>query len=463
MDAYVSGYAACPKSLLSEGQVAKLKRMATVTPRSFNDEPVDDILGWRESDNYLYLPVARGVEMLKQMGVVHVFKDKTSLGSKIEVPRLPDPYHPDASPGQAQFMEDVLAAVQDRHAILGKAGTGNGKTVVALWTIAMLGRTALIVVPGATLANNWKDEIKKHLGLDDSEIGWIQQKKCDFRGKKVVIAVVHSLCRRAYPPAFYQAFGTVVYDEVHSMAAATFSKTLGKLTARYKMAFSATPTRKDGCENVFLNYFGSDIVDCKEDKPLECDAYIVDYQLPFPKDSFPESPSIALNILSKLKTRNQLITKWIGRLYAKKRTIIVMSDRIEQLHLLRDWTHAQFGVPMEEMAMYAAQKIVNGKRVRVTQNELQTLKKRGSIRIYFTTYGIFKQGENIPRLDAGIEATPRADGIQPPGRIRRRRPGKSRPVWVSIRDNGSWLLMRRAKSRIKEFQQAHIKIKYANG
>lgn len=463
MTPYISGYASFPKGLLNPIQLDKLRRMATVTPRAFQPGTErDPILGYRESNHYIHLPIVRGVAMLRKMGFDHVFKNRTSLGHPIITPRLPDPSHPDASPGQGEFMERLLVELKKRYAVLGVAGTGNGKTPVALWEVAKLGRTALIIAPGENLAHNWKDEIKKHLGLADAEIGWVQQNKCDYIGKKVVIAVIHSLCSREYPTEFYSYFGTVVYDEVHSTAAETFSRTLGKITARYKLALSATPDRKDGCENLFLNYFGSDLVESKDDEPLECTAYIVDYNLPFPEGKFPESPSIALNILAKLKSRNKLITDWIWRLYQRKRTILVLSDRIEQLAYLRDWMRQVHDVPTERLGMYAKQDIVHGKRVSLGIKQLQATKKDLSIRIYFATYGIFKQGENIPRLDAGIEATPRGDGVQPPGRIRRRRAGKAKPVWVSIRDQGSWLLVRRAKSRIKEFEAANIEVKYAN-
>lgn len=463
MHPYISGFTSVPKSLLTDGQIAKLKKAATVTPRAFQPgEETEPINGWRESPTYLHLPIVRGVAMLKDMGLALVFKNQTALGHPIEVPKLPDPHHPEAPENQEEFMELMLAAVKARYAVIGKAGTGNGKTAVSLWTAAQLGRTTLVVAPGENLAYNWKDEIIKHLGLSEDEIGWVQQDKCDYIGKKVVIAVVHSLAKRVYPPAFYAYFGTVIYDEVHTMGARSFSKCLGKIPARYKIAMSATPTRKDGCEALFLNYFGADFVEAADDSPMDCTAIIVDYNLPFDAEQFPnEQPAIALNILSKLKSRNKLIADWAWKFYQKKRTMVIMSDRIEQLAYLREIL-VGYGVPLERITMYAKQDIINKKRVSIGIKELQKRKKDPTIRIYLATYGVFKQGENIPRLDAGIEATPRADGIQAPGRIRRRRVGKVRPVWVSIADQGSWLLARRAKTRIKEFIKAKIKVSYAN-
>lgn len=473
---YIGGYAAIPKSHLTKVRIEQLKKKATVNPVSFNsgakkdDDEEEDrytsedkearppINGWRETDKFLYLPISLGVIEIRRLGLHTMCKNYTSLGQKVSFPILPDPNHAQASAGQAVFCDDLLDATKRKFSVLGVADTGNGKTAVALHTIGKLGRNALIVVPGETLGCNWRDEIKKHLGLTDDEIGWVQQKKCNYVGKKIVIAVVHSLCRRAYPPAFYKHFGTVVYDEVHSMAATTFSKTLGKIYARYKLAITATPTRKDGCQNLFLNYFGHTPVTAKNDPPAPCTALVQKYFLPFEDGKFPEVGALAINILSKLKSRNQLIINWISKLRKKRRTILVVSDRIDQLSFLLEECHRQLGIPRRMMCVYAKQRMTERGRVKVTLKELQRYKKDPTIKIYFATYGVFRQGENIPRLDAGIEATPRADGIQAPGRVRRRLPGKPRSVWLTIQDLGSPQLARKYKSRLRDFKKAQITV-----
>ena len=55
-------------------------------------------------------------------------------------------------------------------------------------------------------------------------------------------------------------------------------------------------------------------------------------------------------------------------------------------------------------------------------------------RIILATYGIFDTGTDIPRLDCGIEATPRSKLAQALGRILRTSRGKSTPIWFGIED-----------------------------
>lgn len=465
MKSYLAGWVSIPRRTLRESEVSRVCKSLTIRPRSFDGESeVAPIANYRLTPRYLHVPIAWGLRKWSLSDL----EDRSCRGKKWSVRKRPDPSHPSAPKGQAPFMRDLFASMKKHRSVLGVAPTGNGKTVVGLWLSSMLGGnsrgvTTLIIVPSVNLAYNWRDEIKKHLGLTDEEIGWVQGPKCDYRGKKVVIGIVHSLGRRKYPKEFYAHFGLVIWDEVHTVAARTFSRTLGKFPARYLLGLTATPERKDGCESLFMDYFSCDTV-ASEDNPMPCKALIYSFHIPssvrMPNTN--RGSAIALNILTKLASRNELITSIALKAYKKNRTTLILSDRIDQLEVLRQLL-IKGGVKKKEIAFYAAQKVgPGGKRVKVSQSELQALKSDGSIKFYLATYGVFKQGENIQRLDCGIEASPRGEGVQPPGRIRRRMPGKRKPIWVSIQDTGSYLLARRFKSRLTGFRKAKLEIVYVN-
>lgn len=466
MRSYLSGWVSIPRKTIRDSELAKIERALTLQPVAFDNTEEDPapIKNYRKTRKYLHVPIAWG---LRRWPLSEI-EDKSVRGKKWAVRKRPDPNHPSAPAGQGDFLRKLFCSVKKNRTVLGVAATGNGKTVVALWLASMLGGNSrgvktLIIVPSVNLAHNWRDEIKKHLGLRDDEIGWVQGAKCQFKNKKVVIGIVHSLGRRKYPKEFYKEFGFVVWDEVHTVAARTFSRTLGKFPARYLLGLTATPTRPDGCARLFLDYFCCDTVE-SHDHPMPCKALIYPFRLPrgvrLPNTN--RGAAIALNILTKLRSRNELIVKIAMKAYKHKRTTLVLSDRIDQLEELRKMLIAQ-GVKRKEIAFYAAQKVgPGGKRVRVTQAELQALKSDGSIRFYLATYGVFKQGENIQRLDCGIEASPRGEGVQPPGRIRRRMPGKLKPIWASIQDRGSPLLTRRFRSRLAGFRKAKLEIVYVD-
>ena len=66
--------------------------------------------------------------------------------------------------------------------------------------------------------------------------------------------------------------------------------------------------------------------------------------------------------------------------------------------------------------------------------------------------GMIKEGVDIPHLDRGTDVSPRSDGVQIIGRIRRRLKDKSIPVWMTIRDRSSEALVRITADRIRDYK-----------
>ena len=83
---------------------------------------------------------------------------------------------------------------------------------------------------------------------------------------------------------------------------------------------------------------------------------------------------------------------------------------------------------------------------------------RENARVIFSTYGMGKDAVDIPRLDAGIDATPRADGTQAIGRIRRPMVGKKRPVWFTIRDLGIPPLVGYTQARLNDYRKSGVTV-----
>ncbi|AHC30483.1 hypothetical protein CC53_gp066 [Rhizobium phage vB_RleS_L338C] len=62
------------------------------------------------------------------------------------------------------------------------------------------------------------------------------------------------------------------------------------------------------------------------------------------------------------------------------------------------------------------------------------------------------EGIDIPRLDAGIDVLPRGDATQLIGRIRRPRPGKPEPVWITLLDTKCFMSKKYFERRCKDYQ-----------
>lgn len=486
-----------------------MKRELTATPRTFGEEEPKQIKQYKVRRGRFCVPIEWGIERFPKAKLI----DRTPEPAKVKFPKTPSPDHPKAPKGQAKFMEDVLAAVLDNFAVLGIAPTGKGKTVVALWLAAVLGVRVLVITPNTEIMENWIAEAKEHVGVD---AGVVRQDKCEWKNKKVVVSIIHSLAGRDYGPEFYEGFGLVVWDEAHVTGAFTFSQTLGMFNARYKLALTATARRKDGAECLFFNYFGPGYAK-QYDKALPADCYTVNVK--HEPRKWPKALSIILNILTASPHRNRLLAKWVKWLYARDREILGLSDRISQLETVRDLLVKEFGIPAEDIGIVANQKTVRmdtvykpikkafpGKsyfvnayllgwtRVRVkmrtgkkyliesvegediqpvtldklhtgphivpvraqmTKEEIAEAKKK---RIILATYGKFSMGANVPRLDAGIDLSPRATGEQQIGRIRRYVKGKPRPLWITPIDKGIALCEGFADARIEEYRRSNVKV-----
>ena len=93
------------------------------------------------------------------------------------------------------------------------APCGSGKTAMAIKIAHIMGLSTLVLVNKEFLQRQWVGEFLKFTDLTKDDIGLVKQKKCQFEGKKVVIASIQSVISREYPPEFYAWPGVLVVDE----------------------------------------------------------------------------------------------------------------------------------------------------------------------------------------------------------------------------------------------------------
>lgn len=442
------------KSEISSTEVTQVKRLLTIFPKPSPVDPIppDKIEQFVENDTELGVPFAFAEGRWPNLEAI----DETSIGAFSWKPsKLPNPLHPQAPPGQKKFFDDLLGATMQYSSVLAVAPTGTGKTVAILNTIGKLGVTALVVVPSTVLADQWVDEAVRHLGMQRQEIGVLKGSSDDWQGKKIVIAVIHNLFLKEWPDSFKSYFGLVAWDECHKLGARVFSTTMFVFRSRFKIAVTATPNRKDGCDAIYKNYFGNPLVVAKA-KALECDCHVIDFPHIGTKHywiSKCKSDVKPLQWLSKLSQRNQLIVELACSLYDDGYTIVILSRFIEHVELIIAGLIAA-GVPKQEIGQFTRSTAAGKKHGKAFLDKV-----KAESTIIVATYTMMKEGVDIPRLDAGIEALPSADNVQAIGRIRRPFPGKKRPKWFSIVDKKIAIFEAYARARFRGFEAANVKIK----
>lgn len=382
---------------------------------------------------------------------------KTVVGSEIKVRKRPNPNHPNAPHGQAKFFDDIELKATTSFAFLAEAPTGSGKTVAALNLISRIKRTALVIVPSTALANQWKKEAIRHLGMKPEEIGMVGGGQMWWRGCSIVIAVINSISLKEHNGDFYRYFGVVVWDEAHRLGATEFSKSMFLFPARWKIALTATPKRKDGMDEVFFNYFGPPSV-VAEAPALEVTCWRINFPIVGNLDWLDRCRNDVrpMKWLAGLKVRNEMLADLIQDLYERGRNIIILSkfiNHLEELHKLC----AQRGIPLSDMGPYTG----TWKGKKLGQGYLDKVRAEASIQ--FATYSKAKEGYDCPRLDAGIEATPVSDNIQGIGRVRRPLQGKKKPVWFTVCDTPPELFKRYTSARLRGFEKNNVIIKTLKG
>lgn len=354
---------------------------------------------------------------------------------------------------QARIIEEVLELLKHDQDHILEASTGTGKTFVGLTVAARLGLKVLIVVTKEDLLVQWREEAKKFLNVTDADIGIIQQNKCQVKGKKIVIGMVHSLAKEKYPEEIYDEFGLVIFDEVHRMAADTFSIVAGLFNAKHRLGLSATAVRIDGKEFLFEAHIGEVKVHSKfvpmSPKVLAIDSGWLLPRVPKKVNGSwvtgqlhhePGKLGAVLVAMSKSEHRNKIITKLVKKAYDKDRYTLVLSDlaRAKHLNALAYMAHLA-GVKEKDIGFYVGD---------MSEDEREETKTK---RVVFATYGMTAEATDVPWWSVAVLATPRANIMQPVGRILREYPDKPTPVVFDIVDYDSRILAAYFQKRCTQY------------
>jgi len=301
-------------------------------------------------------------------------------------------------------------------------------TVIGCAVAAEMGVPTLVVVHKTFLLNQWKERIEEY--LPGAKVGIARQKRCDFRGKHVVIGMIHSLVRDKYPKEFYEHFGLVITDEVHRLGARTFSLMPERFRARWRLALSATPRRKDGCENVFYYHEGPIVYEATERrlKPLIKRVYSSFRLVQTPSFNPKLAPeSLVLSFLCANEPRNRKIVELAIEALHTGRKLLILSKRINHLNRLdamlrQEWESRKLGPP-PSIDYY-----IGGRSE-------EALYKASFARVIFATSQFASEGLDVPALDTLFLVIPMSDVEQAVGRICREFEGKRTPIVVDVRDD----------------------------
>jgi superfamily II DNA or RNA helicase len=387
---------------------------------------------YSEQGEYYLFP--RGLANIYMPGRTD-YEDKMVYGKKVNFKsRIKLRDGSNGTENQTPFAEQLHTDLTHSFGTIGQAGAGFGKTVCSLHAIAKIGVTTLIVVHKEFLVNQWVDRIQQYYDIDREQIGIIQQDRCEYEGKAIVVALVQSLLAREYPADMYEYFGALVFDEVHRFGAPSFRETIPMFRARYRLGVSATPKRKDNLQKIFFDHIG-EIGAIGEARKLKAKISRVKSPLICASEKplfnkFTGRPD--MNKIYDLIAQSTANNKMVIRLLIKAldqteggRQIIVFSHRREHLNVMKKM--------FEEACKNDNKRYTSGFYVGGMKEKDLTI--AATRNVLFATYQMAKEGLDIETLNTAFMVTPigKRDVEQTTGRILRDPSSLTEPMVLDFR------------------------------
>ena len=129
-----------------------------------------------------------------------------------------------------------------------EAGTGSGKTVMALALIARRRQPTLVIVHTKELLGQWQERVQHFLGTEPGQVG-----DGRFVLAPITIAIVNSA--RSHVTELVPHFGQLIVDECHRVPASLFTDVVCRFDCHYLLGLSATAFRSDEQTTRLIYYF----------------------------------------------------------------------------------------------------------------------------------------------------------------------------------------------------------------
>lgn len=349
-------------------------------------------------------------------------------------------FHGTLRPYQEEAVADV---VQNSFGVL-EAGTGSGKTVMALKIIAERKQPTLIIVHNKELLYQWQDRIREFLHIEAGQAG---DGKFDIQ--PVTVAIVNTA--RKHLETLPEQFGHLIVDECHRVPASLFTDVVSSFDCYFMLGLSATAFRReDGMTQLIYTYMG-DRLHAVNPRTLEESGAVV-------RPDFVQKPTgfkfffrgdyaKMIKSLAKNVDRNALIAEDVAEVVhsGHEGTVLVVSDRVAHCEVLQK--------NLENLGVESA--LLTGRVPADERSRIVEEVQDGKIQVLISTLQLIGEGFDCPGLNTLVLSTPiKFEGrlLQVVGRIMRPSENKKAQV-IDYVDVNVPLLRRSAAARRQVFDR----------
>ncbi|MDW7773496.1 MAG: DEAD/DEAH box helicase [Desulfobulbaceae bacterium] len=349
-------------------------------------------------------------------------------------------FHGTLRPYQQKAVE---AVINHSFGVL-EAGTGSGKTVMALKIIAERRQPTLIIVHNKELLHQWRERIAQFLDLEAGQAGDGKQ-----HIMPVTVAIVNTA--RKLLDILPSQFGQIIVDECHRVPANLFTDVVSSFDSYFMLGLSATAYRReDGMTALIYTYMG-DMVHTVNPRVLAESGAVVrpvfvqkptEFKFIFRGDYAKLIKSLAGNDL-----RNSQIAEDVAEIViaGHQGTVLIVSDRIAHCQAIRS--------KLEERGIESA--LLTGNVQAAERTRIVEEVRKGTIRVLISTLQLIGEGFDCPGLNTLVLSTPiKFEGrlLQVAGRIMRPSTCKKAQI-IDYMDIHVPLLRRSAAARRRIFDR----------
>lgn len=287
-------------------------------------------------EDYITLP--RGcledvMALLEKLEIAYTIRDLRNTGQPIDVSFL-----------GTLTMEQQLAveALLLHDNGIFSAGTGFGKTVVALAILARRGVNSLIVVSKKILQEQWLERINTFLSVGSNQVGQIGGGKSKPSGK-IDVTMIQSLHRKGQCSPLLSEYGQVIIDECHHIPARSFERVMQSFRGKYVLGLSATVARRDGHHPIIFMQCGParHKVDPKRQaqmRPFRHKVVVRPTEFTLPSELSAEDAKIhhLYQVLLGDEQRNAMIVEDVLTAIKEKRSPLILTERVAHVQWFAD-------------------------------------------------------------------------------------------------------------------------------
>lgn len=390
---------------------------------------------------YLWLYRMEGDELVTPTGVGKEIRKFVAADDQIQTDLAPEAkLQYGGEVPLYDYQELAVKEMKKKNCGIIQAPCGSGKTQIGIALAARLGSKALWITHTHDLLTQSYERAAQYFPRE--VLGKIAAGRVQI-GSHMTFATVQTLCNTDLMKYQY-TWDTVIVDECHRLAGSPtqmtmFYKVMNNLAARHKYGLSATVHRSDGLIRSTFAVLGPVAYQVPDEAVAEKTMKVrilpretgvkatlacmdtdgtIDYQK-------------LISYLVDSQKRNDMIVQDLVK--NQDHHNLILSDRLEHLHRLMSALPEE----LREQAVMIDGSMTSKKAKAARVLALEDM-RAGRKRYLFASFGLAKEGLDIPRLDRLYMALPKKDYAvvtQSIGRIARTAEGKAEPVCYDYVDN----------------------------